>query len=264
MSGNFWDADPVAAPAPTAGKQQAYKMTPDDAKTLTDMAKSLPTKRTLAQRAAEALQVQGTGDAAIPTGLATANINVGGHDLNPIRAAINVAAQIAPNAILPGSGGIPAAQLAQRLQRMDQLNSGTFANMRPDGSGRIMQSEVAAFKQAFPSTASYGSNNGDSAAQFGKEYKDALGQYQFVSNYVRGGKGSAADALAAYDAQNADQSAGGAEPAPASPPGPAPTSQQVLNAALKARSAPPPPQAPTAAPVQANGAVVDIFGRPVQ
>jgi hypothetical protein len=264
---NFWDNDPVAAPAGNA--KAAYKMTPDDAQTLNTMAKALPMKRLLAQRAQEAMQVQGTGGNGLPTGPALANLNVAGHDLNPIRALINGAAALAPDAVLPGSGGIPAGKLADGLQRMDQINSATFANMRPEGSGRIMQSEVQPFKQAFPSTASYGTNNSASAGQFSKEYNDALKQYQFVSNFVKNGHGAAADALAAYDAQNADQAAQGAPVPPAAPiqrpaaqAAPAqPTQQQRMNAMLQARSA---QTAAPPAPPAANGAVVDIFGRPVQ
>lgn len=243
---NFWDNDPVAAPAPESGKAAAYKMTPDDAKTLTDMAHNLPTQRLLAQRAAEAMAVQGSGPTAIPTGPALANWNVGGHDLNPLRAIVNGLGAVTPGMTVPGTG-VKASDLADRLQRVDQINSQTFANNRPEGSGRIMQSEVQPFKQAFPSTGSFGVNNGESAAQFQKEYQDNLSRYQFVSNFIKSGHGSAADGLAAYDAQSAAHNA-------------APDPRQQMNAALQARSA----QAQQPPARMANGGTVDLFGRPVQ
>jgi hypothetical protein len=226
---NFWDNDPVAAPAPSNGKASAsaaaYKPTADDTKTLTDMAKGIPMKQLLARRAAEAMAVQGTGASAIPTGPALAKWNVFGMDMNPVRGAVTAMAGLAPNATVPFTGA-KAGDLADRLQRLDQINSQTFANMRPEGSGRIMQSEVQPFKQAFPSTGAFGVNNGDSAGQFQKDYEDSLKEYQFVSHFVKNGHGSAADARVAYETQ-----AGQGAPQAAADP------RQQLNAALKARSA---------------------------
>jgi hypothetical protein len=226
------------APMPGTAAQQgrsAYKQTPDDAKTLTDMAHAIPQARLLAQRAQEAMKVQGTGASAIPTGPALSKWDVFGMDLNPVRAAITLAGAVNPQ----------AADLSNRLQRLDQINSETFANIRPDGSGRIMQSEVKPFKQAFPATGSYGTNNQSSAKQFQDEYADKLAQYQFVSNYVHNGHGSAADGLVAYDGMKKA----------AQQPGPAP--QQQRN--------PAPTQAAPAQQGQApSGAVYDVFGRQVQ
>jgi hypothetical protein len=261
MTQDYWSQ---YAPAPQS--KQPYKPSPDDNKTLGDMAKALPTLRTLAQRSQEAMAVQGTGDNALPTGPALAKWNVGGMDLNPIRGAVAALAAVAPNASVPFTGGTPAGKLATGLQRLDQINSATFALNRPEGSGRILQSEVPAFKQATTSTANYGTNNAALAAQQAKEYQDKLGQYQFVSNFVKSGHGSAADALAAYDAQQ-----GGAPPVPgpavtAQPPAPV-SPQAQLNAALIAKSAQAQQQAQAAQqpPAQVpHGTTVDIFGRPVQ
>jgi hypothetical protein len=109
--------------------------------------------------------------------------------------------------------GVTGDNQAARLQSMDSIANQTWPLMRPAGQGRLLQTEAAAFKKAFPSTENWGQANQAAAARFQKEAADAAAQTTFVQAFVNGGKGSVADALKAY----------GTQPKGAAPAGPSPT-----------------------------------------
>jgi hypothetical protein len=98
---------------------------------------------------------------------------------------------------------------ASKLQTMDSIANQTFPMMRPAGQGLLLEVEAKAFKAAFPSVTNFGPANTNITARLVQEAKDAAAKNTFVQQFVRAGKGSAADCIAAYQPPQPAQQPGG-------------------------------------------------------
>jgi hypothetical protein len=174
-----------------------------DQDALAQMNQDLIAKQALATRAQQFMAAQGTGPNAVATG------PIYGHIKLPLLGDLGSPGQLVRSMI----DGVTGDNQAARLQSMDSIANQTWPLMRPAGQGRLLQTEAAAFKKAFPSTENWGQANQAAAARFQKEAADAAAQTTFVQAFVNGGKGSVADALKAY----------GTQPKGAAPAGPSPT-----------------------------------------
>lgn len=196
--------DPKANP-------NAAKVAPQDEKILGSLAAEAVQRQHLASRAQQFMQVQGTGKNAVATGPAYGDITlplVG--NINPVEGIAKI--------------------FNPRLNQLDSINNQTWPELRPIGSGPMRNTEVGGFKTAFPSTANWGEQNQQIAKRFQDEAAEATRKAQFVSQFVRSGKGSASDALLVY----------------------APNDRATVNAALKAKSA------------SAPAMTIDINGNPIK
>jgi hypothetical protein len=115
--------------------------------------------------------------------------------------------------------------LDPRLGDMQAITNQTWVHLRPTGSGRLMQPEVEGFQQAFPNIENWGNVNGDIAARLHDNAQVMARKLKFVDNFIRAGKGTYADANAAW------QSMGNGLQAPITPDGrymPAPVPAQTV------------------------------------
>lgn len=181
------------------------KVAAEDTAALKTLTEDAIQRQHLAARAQKFMDIQGKGDSATATGPIYGHLDVFGANINPMESIGKI--------------------FNPKLNQLDSVNNQTWPELRPTGSGPMRNTEVGGFKTAFPSTANWGTQNQDIAKRFADEAQEATRKAAFVSGFVRQGKGSAADALAAY-------AGGGTTAAPADP-------RATANAALKARSAAP-------------------------
>ncbi len=178
-------ANGAARTVATAGGAAA-KLAPEDQQALNALGQDAAAKRTLADRAGQFVAQQGnvaTGPGYAPVDIPFTKIN-----MNPMRAIQDVRAGI------PGAGGP-----APTLQALDLIANQSWPLMRPVGQGRLLQTEAAAFKKAFPSVTNFGPANQQIAERLANEAKMADARLRFAQTYVHGGKGSVADAMSDWD-----------------------------------------------------------------
>ncbi len=159
-----------------AGSQ--YKLTAGDNELIKKLADQYALSQILAPRSAAFMQMQGSGDSAVPTGPIYSDIP---HSPLP-----NVAVNVSPDRVALG--------------QMGALNQATWALTKPTGAGQIRQFESGDWKTAFPNRANLGTTNQSIDDRNQQEAADLAAKYSLVSQYIQQGK-SPAQALADYTAQ---------------------------------------------------------------
>jgi hypothetical protein len=111
-------------------------------------------------------------------------------------------------------------RLDPRLGDMQAITNQTWVHMRPTGSGRLMQPEVEGFQQAFPNIENWGGVNGKIADRLHENAMIAANKLQFIDNFIRSGKGTYADANAAWQMMGNGLGGPGQNGRPLPPPQP--------------------------------------------
>lgn len=121
-----------------------------------------------------------------------------------------------------------------RMGALESITDQSWIHMRPQGSGAVRGYEAGDFKAAFPGVQHWGPENQQIADRLHQDHMIAAQKLDFIDNFIRSGKGTYPDAVAAW-AQGAGVGGG---PPQGSPQGP----QQ--GAAPQAPSAPQQPGPP--------------------
>lgn len=126
--------------------------------------------------------------------------------------------------------------LDPRVAQLESISNQAWAHMRPAGSGSLKAPEIAGFQQAFPSIDHYGRVNNGIVDRLQSDATNAATQLKFVDNFIRSGRGTYADANAAWVQQQQ-------RPGPAMPPPPmqmVPNPQSPIGVSPAPGVAPPP------------------------
>jgi hypothetical protein len=198
MGNNAWDQQGAAqwGTDPTTQvniAQQGRTLAPEDQKALEGMTTALAQKQRLAQNANEFMRVQGN--------TALGPIYGDMHDVGWLPHVPNVMR----NVVQPLADAMGGGHTAQTLQQLDAINNKTWTALRDPGSGPIRNYEAEGWKKAFPNTNNYGETNAQIAKNLNDDYNNHVRMTQFVTSYVRSGKGGVADALAAFNSQPTPQ-----------------------------------------------------------
>jgi hypothetical protein len=201
--------------------QMQAKAPPHDQQLLDELTKELSEKQMLAQRANEFMQL----NKKTATGPGYGEVHV------------------------PFMGSFSPGEWAQNFldqkgaanrQQMESINNQTWVNMRPAGSGAMRMPEVHGFQQAFPNVTNFGTANQEIAHRLNDEAQQVAQKMNYVQQFVRAGKGTATDALAAWTAATGNAPPSQQQPQgqamPGQPPQPMPLQQGAV-------AQPPAPQA---------------------
>lgn len=109
---------------------------------------------------------------------------------------------------------------AHRVGQLESISNQAWAHMRPSGSGSLKAPEIEGFKQAFPNVGNWGGENNGIAGRLQTDAITAASKLKFVDNFIRSGRGTFADANAAWTQQMQPQQAAPAQTGsvPAIPP----------------------------------------------
>ena len=176
---NEWVADQRAMARAGMKQVGSAVASPEDDAALKAMVAALPQKQTLATGAQQFMNAEG----ATPTGPRYGALPVMGGDL-----------QTGLRKNLARSD--PA--LESKLEQMEAINSQNWALMRPPNSGRILDVEARAWKNAFPTIQNMGPANAAIAKRLQDEYADKSNEADFVQNYVHTGQGGYPAGTAAF------------------------------------------------------------------
>lgn len=162
----------------------------DDVDQLKAMGEDATQAQWLAQKANEFMNAQGAGSKAAATGPIYKDFGIP-----------HIAENINPAPLI-------GAALDPRLGQMESISNQAWTHMRPAGSGPMRMPEIEGFREAFPNVGNWGTVNQGVTQRLNQDAALATQKHQFLDDFIKSGRGTFADANAAWQAQ------GGSNPPP--------------------------------------------------